>query len=284
MPSTVWELHDAPHRHYKVSVDGKKPTWNGAAKQRIASVTQVLQGADNLAGWAASQATAACERVMVDWYGLAPAMQHSLLTVGELAALQPEWPDNVRDAKGDSGTALHGYLHYRLAGHMADGDWPGPRELPYGLRVAADAFLGRYQPRAVCDIGPRVERAVGDHERAIAGTYDAQVDMWCGDEAAPQRRDPDHRTRHRLDYKQSNTVQPTMFAQLAAYEDLAVRCCGEEPSQFLSIVHFSPLGTFDLHSIAVGSIVHQRARLLFDAYLAIHRTTPQLARLLKEPA
>jgi hypothetical protein len=58
-------------------------------------------------------------------------------------------------------------------------------------------------------------------------------------------------------------------------------CCGESPSNFLTIAHFSPLGTCDLYSIAVGSEDHHRARLMFDAYLTIYRTTPQLAKLLK---
>ena len=263
--SETYTLHEEPYRHYKVSRDGGKPVWTGANKQRIVSVTTVLGGDDGLVGWATSQAVAACEQVVT---ALDPAWRRSVLSLGELAALMPEHPDNVRDAKADTGTALHVYL-----GHMlrSDFDAAATVSLPYGLRCAALAFIGSYNPvpRMDEDGALRIERAVGDFDRAVAGTYDAQAWLY--------RPEPEI---HRIDFKQSNAVRPSMFAQLAAYEDLA-GCCGEEPSDFLTIAHFSPLGTCDLYSIAVGSEEHHRARLMFDAYLAIYRTTPQLAKLLK---
>ena len=229
------------------------------------SVTTVLGGDDGLVGWATSQAIAACEQVVT---ALDPAWRRSVLSLGELAALMPEHPDNARDAKGDTGTALHDYLGYMLHGEPDAAEALG---LHYGLRCAAEVFLSGHQPIAVKDgKGPRIERAVGDFDRAVAGTYDVQAQLQTGKSVGV----------HRVDFKQSNAVRPSMFAQLAAYEDLA-GCCGEEPSDFLTIAHFSPLGTCDLYSIAAGSEEHRRARLMFDAYLTIYRTTPQLAKLLK---
>jgi hypothetical protein len=256
----VWTLHHEPHRHYKLSVDGKKPVWNANGK-RVKSVTQVLSES-GLASWAAGQATAACERVMVDWFGAGPDIARSALSVGQLAALQPEWPDNVRDAKGESGTALHHYLGAQLGG--STGTDAG---VPYGLRVGVDDFLRDWQPFTHSDRqGMCVERIVGDPKRAIAGTYDALV--WIPDAQGELRL-------HRLDLKQSNYVKDDMMAQLAAYE----RCDRAHRADFLTILHVSPGGTYDLYSIAVGSREHRAAMALFDARLTIARS-PKL--LIKE--
>lgn len=250
-----WSLHADPYRHYKVSVNGKKPTWNANGK-RIKSVTQVL-GNDGLASWAAGQATAACERVMVDWFGCGPDIARSVLSVGQLAAFQPEWPDNVRDAKGESGTLLHHYLGARLLGSAAP-HFPG---VPYGLRVGVDDFLRDHMPVVLHDRrGACVERIVGDPVRALAGTYDALARMGGG--------------VHRIDLKQSNYVKDEMFAQLAAYE----RCDRAHRADYLTILHVSPGGTYDLHSIAVGSREHRAAMALFDAHLTISRSPKLLKR------
>jgi hypothetical protein len=265
----VWTLHHEPHRHYKLSVDGKKPVWNANGK-RIKSVTQVLSES-GLASWAAGQAAAACERVMVDWFRAGPAIATSMLSVGQLAALQPEWPDNVRDAKGESGTALHHYMGARLSGGAGASNRrefiAGFVQAPYGLRVGVDDFLRERQPFTHSDRqGPCVERIVGDPKRAIAGTYDALV--WMPDAQGELRL-------HRIDLKQSNYVKDDMMAQLAAYE----RCDRAHRADFLTVLHVSNGGTYDLYSIAVGSREHRAAMALFDARLTIARS-PKL--LIKE--
>lgn len=256
-----WTLHQEPHRHYKVSVNGKKPVWNANGK-RIKSVTQVL-GESGLAGWAAGQALAATERVMIDWFGAAPAIARSALSVGQLAALQPEWPDNVRDAKGESGTALHHYMGAKLA---QPDDMPLP-DAPYGLRIGVDSFLEDRRPFVHSNRygGPMVEQIVGDPKRAIAGTYDALV--WMPDVNGELRL-------HRIDLKQSNYVKDDMMAQLAAYE----RCDRAHRADFLTILHVSPGGTYDLYSIAVGSAEHRAAMALFDAHLTIARSPKLLTK------
>lgn len=260
-----WTLHQEPHRHYKY-----KGSWS-IRGQRIVGVTDVLKGADNLADWAAAQATAACEQVARDWLGAEAPLATSLLSFGELAALQPEWPDNVRDAKGESGTQAHTYLAWRLAGGQPNAVTRAHSTVAYGLRVAIDAFLRDHMPIVLEDEhGPRLERAVGSTIYAAAGTYDAH--LMLGSERAPQH--------HRLDLKQSRTVQPTHFAQVAAYEEMAVGC-GEEASDYLTVLHIDDAGNYKLHSIEVGSVEHQKALGLWHAYLQIKRLTPPLAKLLR---
>lgn len=270
MSRYVYTLCQPPehrHRHYKVSVDGGKPTWNGANKQRILGVTSVLEDPDGLQAWAASQATAASEQVARDWLGADLALSRSLLAFGELAALQPEWPDNVRDHAADRGTLLHSYLAARLTDD--DNDMAAQTAafcgLPYGYRVAVDAFMDAHGP---CLLDGRVERAVGDHERAIAGTYDAVAHLF--DDSV-----------HRIDLKSSRTVQPKHFAQIALYERCAI-LCGENASDYLTILHVDGMGTFKLHSIRVGSKEHRTALAVADAYIAIKRGGASLAKLLKE--
>lgn len=273
--SDVWTLHEEQHRHYKLngkwSIDGV----------RIASVTQVLDNSvGQLTGWAASQATAACEQVAVDWFGAGPALASSLLSFGELAVLQPEWPDNVRDDKADSGNAAHDYLAQRLRCRPR-AVAAATSNVPYGLRVAIDDFIEQHRPVVLEDAaGTRVERIVGSRERAVAGTYDAQLSI------SLRSLDPTDCLngrwgRHRVDLKQSRTVQPKHFAQLAEYERSAVDS-GEESSDYLTILHITPTGTFKLYSIDVGGPEHKLALAMFDACLTIHRATPKLAKVLKE--
>lgn len=262
----VWTLHEEPHRHYKLN--GK---WS-IGGVRIASVTQVLDNSIGaLTGWAASQAVAAAEQVAVDWFGAGPALASSLLSFGELAALQPEWPDNVRDDKADSGNAAHSYLACRLQGYSL----ATPPLVPYGLRVAIDDWIDEWRPQLV---DGRAERIVGDVERAVAGTYDAQVVVRT---LSVREMFQSRAGTHRIDLKQSRTVQPKHFAQLAEYERSAVDS-GEEASDYLTILHITPTGTFKLYSIDVGGPEHKLALAMFDACLAIHRATPKLAKILKE--
>jgi len=255
-----WTLHDEPHRHYRY-----KGSWTIKGVGRIASVTQVLDAASGgLTSWAAAQAAAASEQVARDWLGAEAPLAQSVLSFGELAALQPEWPDNVRDAKGASGTALHKYLHARLL----------PQEpyypVPYGLRCGVDAFLRDHQPLVIYrSDDPCVERAVGDVQRGVAGTPDALLDLGG--------RVPEY---HLRDLKQSNTVKPTFFAQLAAYHRCA-QMSGWPTADFLTILHVDTAGNYKLHSIPANGPDATMALDLFDAYLAIHRMTPKLARLLK---
>lgn len=269
----VWTLHETPHRHYKLN--GK---WN-VGNVRIASVTQVLDTANSLTSWAASQALAASEQVARDWIdGAESAFTQSLLTFGELAVLQPEWPDNVRDAKGDSGTLAHSYLADCLAG--LSGRTGNGARAPYGLRVAIDGWITKYRPTLVKDQrGMLVERVVGDKGRAVAGTYDAVVDIQPLARATPTNIAVfmGHWGRHRLDLKQSRTVQPKHFAQLAAYERLAI-LCGEESSDYLTVLHAQPTGIATPHSIPAYGGDARRALAIFDAHLTLHRETPRLAK------
>lgn len=280
-PSYVWTLRQPPeygHRHYAVSVNGAKPVWNGAGKRRIVSVTKVLDGdAGSLLGWATSHAVYAAEQTMQTWFGVSAAYEaSSVLSFGELCKLSGLMPDDIRDAKGATGTALHEYAAAWLKGE--DCTVEQLAALPYGLRCAVDAFHGDHDPRPLYDVhGPRVERAVGDYRRAVAGTYDAQVRLWTGQGAAEHLIG--QRPIHRIDYKQSNSVRGSMFAQLAAYERMA-RGCGEQRSHFLTVVHCDDCGNFKLHTIPAAGEPYKLALSVFDAALTLYRGNPQLGKLL----
>lgn len=56
--------------------------------------------------------------------------------------------------------------------------------------------------------------------------------------------------------------------------------CGEESSDFLTLLHIDDAGNFKLYSIEVGSTAHKQALDLWHAYLQIKRLTPPLAKLL----
>lgn len=257
MSTADWTLHETPHRHYRYM-----GSWNGAGKQRIVSVTQVLAGPSTLTDWAERQALVAGEWVAQNWLGSAPVLAKSLLSFQQMAALSGLLPSQVRDAKGASGDAIHKYLRAKLLQ-----TWPLP-DAPYGLRMAIDRIVRELQPMAVTDIdGPQVERIVGDYRRAVAGTYDARVSL----------RDL---STHRWDLKQSGSVQPEHFAQLAGYEELAT-VCGESPSDFLTIMHIDDLGNFEPYSIAVGSADYGYALQHFLAALALYRTGNKLKKVLK---
>lgn len=251
------ELHETPWRHYKI--DG---SWT-SNKRRIVSVTTVLSGVDNLTSWAAQQAVAAGAEVAETWCGW---RHDSVLSFGEACKLTGLMPDDIRDAAAERGTALHSYFSTALTVPALSSKYA----LPYGYCAAIDLFIAREQPEPIRDFsGWRVERAVGDAKRAVAGTYDAQV------------RERDRPARlHRLELKSSNTVQPKHFAQLAAYERMAI-AAGEDGSDYLTIVHIDGAGNYALHSIAVGSEAHNTAERMFDAYLHIYRANSELAKVLK---
>lgn len=274
-PPTGWTLHDEPYRHYKATINGK-PTWT-IDKRRIASVTTVLGGHDNLAGWAASQALTAAEAA-VNGLGLdeyAPGWPRTsqcdedgvLLdqpaSFAELAYRTGSMPDQVRDIAAARGTEAHTYLAARLIGV------PRPYTcLPYGYRAALEEWLREWKPVPVSDErGLRIERAVGDHELAVAGTYDAQV---CVGSRV-----------HRIDLKSSRTITSKHFAQLAAYERCA-RACGEGPSDRLTVVQIDGTGHCRTYTIATYSDAHTQALREFDAHLTIYRGSPAVAKLLKE--
>lgn len=270
--SGAWELRQEPHRSYWYTPEGGKPSWNGAGGKRIVSVTDVLDGGQNqLTGWAARQGVAAGEMVVRRYIGsdgALDAVDALPLSFGELAALQPEHPDTYRDHKAALGTRLHNYLADRLIG-VRKGEMQYP--LPYGLREAVDGFMTHYQPYAIIDEqGPRVERAVGHWLRAVAGTYDGQLFIPGLEPGA-----------HRIDAKTSNMLQPKHWAQVAEYERLAVGC-GEEASDWLTLLHFTPMGECKPYSIKVGGAENRLALSLFDAHLHIYRGQPKLAALLKD--
>lgn len=261
-----WELHATPHRHYKL-----RGSWN-VGKVRIAGVTSVLDGGqDNLTRWAASTMLAAAEDTATRWFGCGPAIANSLLSFGELTALSGMTPDAVRDYKAQLGTDAHSYLASWL---VPSSPIANELPLPYGLAAGIEEFVVLHGPQPLKDEhGWRIERAVGHEKLAYAGTYDGQVRMW----GAQGRR----RAVHRIDLKTSNTVQPKHFAQLAAYEH-AARACGEQRSTYLSIVHVGPCGTVRVHTIRAAGEDYTRALGMFKAALTIHRSTPKLAKLLKE--
>lgn len=254
---TAWALHQEPHRHYKVlREDEDKWTWNGRDKTRIASVTTVLDGdMDRLLGWAVAKAFTAFEAAV----GWTPGPDGPDL--GELCQATGLMPDTYRDLKGDIGTAGHAYLEAALTGSGA----PVPEaDLPYGYRLAIDAFLDETGAEAVYDErGPRVERAVGDEARAVAGTYDACVTM--------------DGKQHRIDLKSSSILHPKMLAQLATYEALAV-LCGEDRSDHLTVIHIDGLGAWKPWSIPTGGPEEADALAYFDAALALYRLGPKLRR------
>lgn len=258
---SAWTFHTSPYRHYRL--DG---SWNAASGERIVSVTQILDGGQNrLTSWAAAQAVAAGERVAEDWCGLSPS---SALSFPALCELTGQMPDQVRDRAATRGTDAHHYLAWVLGGQ--EGPQP-PCE--YALRCAIETFLVATAAVAVRDgAGARVERVVGDADRGVAGTYDGQADLLdtphpCG-------------SRHRLDAKSSKSLQGKHFAQLAAYERMAA-LCGEEPSDYLTILHLRPSGDYRLVSIAVGSPEHTLALAMFDAALVAYRAGPKLDKLVR---
>ena len=262
MPS--WELRQEPHRAYWRTKDDEpdKWTWLGRDKTRIASVTTVLDGdMDRLLGWAVAKAFTAFEAAV----GWTPGPDGPDL--GELCQATGLMPDTYRDLKGDIGTAGHSYLEAALTGSGA----PVPEAgLPYGYRLAIDAFLDETGAEAVYDErGPRVERAVGDEARAVAGTYDAQV--------YGKNRGGLADGRHRIDLKSSNSLHPKMLAQLATYEALAV-LCGEDHSDYLTVIHIDGLGAWKPWSIPTDSAAEADALAYFDAALALYRLGPQLRK------
>lgn len=268
-----WQLHHEPHRHYKRQKDDGKWTWEGRDRARIASVTDVLDAKDSLVGWAVNNTLVAAERAAVQWLDAAPALARSVVDFAGLTQLTGLMPDTIRDDKGEIGTLVHGYLADKLlveAGMLSVPQVISP--VPYGFRAAVDRFLAATGFAATADEhGPRVERAVGSYRLAVAGTYDAQG-------TALRELEPGV---HRLDAKSSNTVQPKHFAQVAAYEELAKEA-GEDPSDHLTIIHLSPLGTWTPYTIPAQGADARRALDMFHAYLTIHRSAPKLGKLLRQ--
>ncbi len=265
-------LHQEPYRHYKMeNPETGKTTWNGAGGVRIASVTDVLDGAaDALTGWAIGNTLVAAETAAVRYLGCGPDLARSILDFGQLAELTGCMPYTLRDAKADLGTLAHSYFGAALAGP------PFPDEdyitVPYGYRAAIVDWIMQEQPVVVQDDkGPRVERAVGDFDRAVAGTYDAQLVL------GPDLGDC---FTHRVDLKTSRSVQPKHFAQVAEYEREA-QLCGEDPSDYCTILHVDPLHGVKAYSIEVGGADYVRALAVFDSYLAVRRGESALAKLLK---
>lgn len=259
---TEWELRHEPHRAYWRQKGDDKWTWNGRDKTRIASVTTVLDGdIDWLLSWAVGKALVAAESV---YNAAMPYDPDDFLEVVQATGLMP---DTYRDLKGDIGTAGHAYLEWRLTAAAEL-----PLDLPYGYRLAIDTFLDETGFQAYVDArGPRVERAVGDESRAVAGTYDAA--------GSPTKAGPLHPGVHRIDLKSSNALQPKMLAQLACYERLAV-LCGEERSDWLTIVHIDALGNWTPTQISTGGPEEQAALDYFDAALTLYRRAPDLRKLL----
>lgn len=275
--SDKWALHQEPHRHYKLN-----DSWS-IGGVRIAGVTSVLDaGQDALTAWATSTTLAAAENAVCDWFDADVPLATSVLSFGELVALGGRMPNDIRDAAAVTGTRLHHYIAERLSsaceafeGAAANEDYDcmdddsAPLALPYGLVAAVEAYLDEHQPYPCHDhAGPRVERCVGSRPFAYAGTYDAQV--WMGVNAG----------RHRLDLKSSNTVQPKHLAQLAGYEE-AARECGEEPSDFLTVLHVNRCGDYKLHTIPATGQPYALAVGVFHAHLVNHRGVPALAKLLR---
>lgn len=263
----TWELHQEPHRHYKVAGGKlKKPTWNGAGKKRIVSVTTMLGGdTDSLTGWAARQALAAGEWVVNHMLDGSEDLMASLLSFGQMAELSGIMPDDVRDDKAESGNAAHEYLYQRLVGQ----EFVYTGDAPYGLRVAIEDYLAEYQPEPVA-----AEQAVGSYELALAGTFDALVYHTTADGSHILPK------LHMLDLKQSNSIQPKMWSQLACYHHLNL-VCGGQPADFLSILHIDALGNGTVYSIAVGSKEHAAADADWRAALVRHHSAPILAAVTK---
>ncbi len=262
---TAWELRQEPHRAYWRTKDDEpdKWTWNGRDRTRIASVTTVLDGdTDRLLGWAVAKAFTAFEAAV----GWTPGPDGPDL--GELCQATGLMPDTYRDLKGDIGTAGHSYLEAVLTGCAVP---MAPYEgLPYGYRLAIDSFLDDTGVLPVYDArGPRIERAVGDEARAVAGTYDAQVQAFNRGGLAAGR--------HRIDLKSSNSLHPKQMAQLATYEALAV-LCGEDRSDHLTVVHIDGLGNWKPWSIPTGGAAEADALAYFDAALQLYRLGPRLRK------
>lgn len=275
MPERAWTLHDEPFRHYKATNDKGKETWNGARKQRILSVTDVLDGGQSaLLSWAVGNTLVAAEAAAVQWLDAAPALARSVVDFNGLAELTGLMPDSIRDDKAALGTLAHEYLADKLM--VVEGVLEQPQRdysaVPYGYRFAIDEFLADHNPSPVYDdAGPRIERVVGNFELAVAGTYDAQVILPTSSGPPP---------RHRLDLKSSRSVQAKHFAQVAMYEELALECEGGAPSDYVSILHVTPLGEYKLHSIAYGSDDYRLAVETFHRYLGIRRGEARLAKLI----
>lgn len=268
-----YTLHETPYRHYKaVNPETGKVTWNGAGGKRIYSITDILDGgADALTQWAIANTLIAAERAVVQWLDAAPALATSVLDFAALAELTGLMPDSIRDAKADLGTLAHTYFAARMAG---DGPPAETQAVPYGYRCAIDEWIAETRPTPIeGDGGLHVERAVGDFERAVAGTYDAQAWLLThGNKFIG--------ARHRIDLKTSRSVQPKHFAQVAAYERCG-RLCGEVASEYLTVLHIDPLEGAKPYTIAAYGAEYQQALAVFDHYLGIRRGEAGLAKLLK---
>lgn len=262
----AWTLHQEPHRHYKFTYPTKKPSWNGADKQRIVSVTRVLDGGqDSLTQWAAATMLGACEDAALKFLDCQRHLGDSLLNFGQLVDCTGRTPNQIRDAKGRSGDLAHTYFADCLLGNPVAGN------APYGLRVALDEFIADEQPWTRTDeAGPQVERAVGDYARAVAGTYDAvlAVSSIPGD--------------GRWDLKQSRSLHGKHFAQLAAYERCAV-LGGEKPCDYLALLHITPEGAYRVVSIPTDGPDAEMALAFFDSALYRYRHESRLDKLVAPP-
>lgn len=271
--SRSWELRQKPHRAYWTSADGGKLSWNGADKQRIVSVTRVLDGGqDSLTQWAAATMLGACEDAALKFLDCQRHLGDSLLNFAQLVDCAGRTPNQIRDAKGRSGDAAHGLFAHMLLGD--DGPIGSFETPPYGLRVALLDFMSEQQPRVRFDeAGPQVERAVGDYGRAVAGTYDAVLSV------TPDVKELSY---GRWDLKQSRSLHGKHFAQLAAYERCAV-LSGEAPCDYLALLHITPEGTYRVVSIPTDGPDAEMALSFFDAALYRYRHESRLDQLVAPP-
>ncbi len=242
-----WELHQAPHRHYRYN-----GSWS-IGKQRIQSVTQVLDAADDrLQQWMLGQAFVAGEKD-----GCAPGLMQRAYARGH-------GPEAIRDKAAALGTISHSALEA-----LARGEWRGAKE---EARVRAARYMAGSdvdraggQPITAQDLWPRFraledffadhdlkteqsEQAVGSVKHAYAGTFD-----WFGRlDGVPTL----------IDAKNTNMLSWRHPVQLGGYEN-ARREMGMERARRLLVLRLTAVATYEIADVAkLGGYAHARRTFL----------------------
>lgn len=248
MSAADWVLCQPPehkHRHYRYQ--GSWSVGPVGAKVRLASVTQVLDAADDrLQQWMLGQAYVAGEKD-----GCAPGLMQRAYARGH-------GPEAIRDKAAALGTISHSALEAMSRGH-----WMGARReaagraqaYMVGATDAAMYLLPGKQPITAQDLWPRLtaleqffadhtphakqtEVAVGSVKHVYAGTFD-----WFGTLLGNRRQSV------LLDAKNTNMLSWRHPVQVCGYES-ARRECGMEPAKRLLILRLHANATYDIADVA----------------------------------
>lgn len=259
--SEVW-YRDSDHAYFG-KVQKKGDTWTGVQAARLPSPSTIAKYADpnpdNLMNWAARKEL---EGVIllgdVTKYGTARELAEAL------AAKKLTWR-HLRDAKGDTGTAVHDAFEKGLQGVPVPLSSAKPEE--QGHLIALDRFFNDHP-----EIRPlQTEQVVYSREHGYAGRFDARVTMnleW--DEGIT--RISTEGASVLLDLKTSGYIGRAYHAQLHGY-DLAAEECGIGASDRLLILQTRVEGTYTLWPCRSSREAFLHALALYNAGKECDRET-----------